>query len=164
MEKTEGRSIPREAYRVRKRTCNVCGGSFTAPTQSSERRHNCLSIHGAVIGDLPEECWQNQEHPAASELLASIPSYAQKSARSDVTHRRRLELTTRVLEWTQEGPLTIDNVDAFRREFGSRAVQDFVERLATESALRAQFEDMLVELRRRDAEAARKSNPRQASP
>mgnify|MGYP003790321935 CR=1 FL=1 len=156
--------IPSDVRRARKRTCNVCGGSFTAPTQNSERRHNCLSIRGVVIGELPNECWQNRGHPDASELLASMPSYAQKSARSDLAHRRRLELTTRVLEWVQANQLTVDNIDALRRDFGQRAVHDFVKRLSAESRIRAQFESALGELRQRDDAAARKIAPRDEPP
>ena len=150
MENPEESPPTRSAQRERKRTCNLCGGSFIAPAQHDDRRHNCLSICGAVVGELPHECWQNAEHPYARDLLAAVPSYLQRSMRTEASHRRRQALTVRVLALTREGRLTMEQVEDLNREFRARAVHLFVERLPAQSAVRAEFVNALEQLRRRD--------------
>lgn len=153
MARPDTSSTPSADPRERQRTCNVCGGRFATPVQHDDRRHNCLSISGAVVGALPQECWQNTEHPYARDLLASMPSYMQRSAATTAAHRTRLAITTRVLELTQGGPLTLDQVEGLLRDFRPRAVHRFVERLPLDSALRTKLSEALEHPRSRDVEA-----------
>lgn len=162
MANPEESPTPCAAQRARKRTCNVCGGAFTAPVQHDDRRHNCLSICGNVVGALPRECWQNSDHPYAHDLLASMPSYRQRSVRTESAHRLRLAITTRVYGLTRDGRLTTEQVDELLRDFRPRSVHLFMERLPAHSSLRAQLENSLKQVRRRDEAAtqAKKVQPK----
>ena len=165
MERPEKGTLSRAVRHERKRTCNLCGGSFTAPAQHDDRRHNCLSICGAVVGELPHECWQNLDHPYAHDLLAAVPSYLQRSMRTEASHRRRQALTVRVLALTRDGRLTMEQVEDLYREFRPSAVHRLVERLPAQSEVRAEFVNVLERLRLRDeaiAQAKKEQRAQQA--
>lgn len=162
MAKPDQGTALRAARRASKRTCNVCAGAFEAPVQHDGRRHNCLSICGAVLGALPTECWQKSDQPYAHDLLSAVPSYLQRSPRTEASHQRRLALIMRVLDLTQEGRLTMEQVEELQREFRPRAVQLFVERLPAQSAVRAELEIVLEQIRlRHDAVAQAKKEQRE---
>jgi hypothetical protein len=117
-----------------------------------------------VVGDLPQECWQNLDHPYAHDLLAAVPSYLQRSMRTEASHQRRHDLTVRVLALTREGRLTMEQVEELRREFRPRAVHLFVERLPAQSALRAEFVNVLEQLRLRDDAVAQAKKEQRERP
>lgn len=150
MEKNEQTQAPRTPRANRSRVCNVCGGRFSAPIQSDHRRHNCRSITGQILGELPAECWLRVEHPLASDLLASVPAYLQSRNASDVRHSARVAIAAHVLSLSREGDISMEQVNDLLRQHPRRSVQLFVERLPERSALRAQFKDALERTQRQD--------------
>ncbi len=151
MEKTEQTHVSRTPRTNQSRVCNVCGGRFTAPVQGDHRRHNCRSITGHVLGELPAECWQRVEHPFASDLLAAVPAYLQSRKVSDVRHSVRLVIATQVLDLSREGAISADQVNDLLRRHPRQAVRHFAERLPERSALRAQIMDALERIRQQEA-------------
>ncbi len=150
MEKTEQTQVSRTRRTNQSRVCNVCGGRFSAPIQGDNRRHNCLSITGQVLGELPAECWRRVEHPFASDLLASVPAYLQSRNASDVRHSARLGIATQVLDLSRDGAISADQVNDLLRQHPRRAVHRFTERLPEGSALRAQLKDALERTRHQE--------------
>jgi hypothetical protein len=154
MENPDSITASRHARRNRRRICNVCGGGFISHPQMDDKRHNCLSIQGGVIGDLPQACWMQSAHPFAHDILQSVPSNSQASSSSVVAHHRRLALAQKMLEITQDGKWTDEKLEALLAQHRPREIEQFVARLPEQFTLRGYLCDSLESIRRQQAAKA----------
>lgn len=164
MDKTERIQMPHTAQTNISRLCNVCGGRFTSPIQGDKRSHNCRSITGHVVGELPVECWQHMDHLFASDILASIPSYLQSRKATDARHSARVDFAAQLLNMSKDGVITIAQVYELLRKYPRRIVASFAERMPVTSDLRIQLMDALEHIRLQEGTSAQKKRSNRVRP
>ena len=57
---------------MRRRVCNVCGGSLRAEPPERDRGHNCESLGSLRVGPLPEQCWLWSSSGLDQELVRAV--------------------------------------------------------------------------------------------
>ncbi len=109
-----------------------------------KHRHNCLSLDKFVQGELPESCWQKQEHPFVNDILATIGSYRQSTHSSDVAHIKRVELAQVVMNATSQGDLNDAAFASIAKTHGRKELQRFLSALPATSRLRELLEQPIA--------------------
>ncbi|HNI00025.1 MAG TPA: hypothetical protein PK958_13795 [Rhodocyclaceae bacterium] len=117
------------------RTCYVCKCQIESVPLADGRRHNCVSLGGSLLGDLPASCWQRSDHPYIRDIVATVGSYRQSDATSDRAHESRLCLAKLIEKVTAEGTLDRERFDREAKQFKRRDLVDLLRRLPADSPL-----------------------------
>lgn len=120
----------------RTRKCYVCYGKVSSRATNDNRRHNCVSLGEALCGEIPDECWQLQQHPYVLDILLTITACQQKGKHSEIAHQRRVELAKMVLSATETGQLDKKTFFEGAAGFSSRQLKGFLDALPESSSLR----------------------------